>query len=441
MAKARELAMQIWRAGVDQVRAEQLIAEHVLCEKDRLVICDEALDLNGVERICIAGAGKAAGFLAQELVHSLCSIAERKQLHGMVNVPEDCLQPMDFVQLCAARPAGVNEPRPEGVRGTEKMLDMVRRLRPNDLCICLITGGGSALLPAPKPPVTLDDKLQVTRLLSSRGASIQELNIVRIALSNVKGGGLARECQANRMVTLIMSDIIGDPLELIASGPTLEPQRPSIPPSEVLQKFADRDELNAAVWDAVAAWKRNGLLRAEQVRSLHVLANNQTAVTAAQEYAESIGIETMVLQPESPQTTAEEVGSQIVNHWTKPVASPRCILWGGEPVVHLGAQSGQGGRNQQVALAALSEWERIHPDNRGRLCILSGGTDGEDGPTDAAGALVDAEVLKTVYNLQLESREWLERNDAYPFFDAVGGLIKTGPTHTNVCDLRVSVVT
>jgi len=437
----RELAFDIWKAGVERVQPTRLIEDNVRCESGRLSLCSTELDLIHAKKICVVGAGKATGGLAVALADALQPIAEQKCLHGLVNVPADCVQDNAFVKLHPGRPAGVNEPREEGVAGTQEMLRMVGALHPNDICICLISGGGSALLPAPIASIALADKLAVTRLLSSRGASIQELNGVRIALSEVKGGGLARACNANRIVTLIVSDIIGDPLGLIASGPTIDATLGPESPDTVLSNYAKRDELSSAVWKAVAEWTPPPSLESEPkwIRN-HLLANNHTAVQAAVEHARSLGFETTVIDPELLSTTAEEVATRLVQLVKRDSTGRHCIVWGGEPVVHIADNPGRGGRNQQLALSVLNQWGDLPPSVRQRLCVLSGGTDGEDGPTDAAGAMVDAQIVQAAYNQNLDSGDSLMKNDAYTFFEAVDGLVKTGPTHTNVCDLRISVV-
>ena len=438
----REFAFEIWKAGVERVQADRLIADNVRCEPNRLTLCSTELDLSRAQKICIVGAGKATGGLAIALAKALEPIAVQKKLHGLVNVPADCAKDNAFVQLHAGRPAGVNEPREEGVAGTQEMLRMVAALDSDDICICLISGGGSALLPAPVESITLNDKLTVTRLLSSRGASIQELNCVRIALSQVKGGGLARACNADRIVTLIVSDIIGDPLGLIASGPTIDATLGPDSPDSVLSNYVPREELSSAVWRAVKEWSPPASLESKKkIIQNHLLANNKTAVQAAVEHAQSLGFETTVIDPEPPSATAEEVATQLVHQLSQDSGGRRCLVWGGEPVVHLTEEKrGRGGRNQQLALSVLHQWDRVNESMRHRVCVLSGGTDGEDGPTDAAGAFVDAEVVQSAYNKNLDAGDALARNDAYTFFDAIDGLVKTGPTHTNVCDLRVVVI-
>ena len=192
------------------------------------------------------GAGKAAGYLAAALELVLQPLSDKVRLDGLVNVPANCLPNTAFIRLHAARPAFVNEPTSEGVVGTQKILQLVSSLEPTDICLCLLTGGGSALLPAPAEGLTLEDKLLVTRLLASRGASIRQLNRVRTAMSNVKGGGLSRACTARRLVSLIVSDVIGDPLDFIASGPTVAVESSSEGAVRILRDFVEEIRTAAA---------------------------------------------------------------------------------------------------------------------------------------------------------------------------------------------------
>ncbi len=246
------------------------------------------------------------------------------------------------------------------------------------------------------------------------------------------------------MVTLIISDVIGDPLDLIASGPTVDMQNSPADALAILHRYAgERHTIPDAVWRLLD--HHVGPETTPTCRVTHrILANNATAVEAAANEARRRGISVELLPPESAETSAEDVGRKLADIMAARTDGPaRCVIWGGEPIVQLAAedQRGVGGRNQQLVLAALDRWrgtaEVAFPD---RLCILSGGTDGEDGPTDAAGAALDANVIHQATNLNLTPAEFLARNDAYTFFDQTGGLIKTGPTHTNVCDVRVAVI-
>jgi hydroxypyruvate reductase len=440
-------AERIWRAGVKAVLPETLVHSHVTVDGGTLVIDDDSIDLHRVERIAIVGAGKAAGALTASLEGGLGPrLLIEKKASGWVNVPADCLVPTNRVHLHAARPAGVNEPRPEGVEGTRRILELVASLGPGDLCICVLTGGGSALLPAPAPGISLEEKLHVTRRLSAAGANIRQLNTVRSQLSSVKGGGLARACRAGRLVTLLISDVLGDPLEIIASGPTAANSSTA---SDALATLEELSLLQDRGLQSVIRWLRHHAQEtaadAENVSNggplvtHHILGNNATAVDAAGMEAERLGYSHAMISADAPEGPAEEVGRHLAKMAQRmhDEPGPDCLISGGEPTVTLvdESQRGMGGRNQQLALAALEQLGDCE-----NIALLSAGTDGEDGPTDAAGAFVTADVVRSAHDGQLHAREFLRRNDAYHFFQKTGGLFVTGPTQTNVCDLRVVVV-
>jgi hydroxypyruvate reductase len=445
--RLRDDALQIWHAGVEAVRSPRLVAQQLRVEGPTLHVGPDAIPLETIRQIAVVGAGKAGAGMAEGVERALGPrLMDEKRLTGWVNVPADCVRPLSHIHLHAARPAGVNEPMPEGVAGAQKILELVESLGPEDLCLCLISGGGSALMPAPVPGVTLADKLAVTRHLSGAGANIEQLNTVRKQLSRIKGGGLLRACRAGRMATLIISDVLGDPLDVIASGPTVPDSSTPQAALDVLERFGAREAgISTAVFDRlqrVAAL--SPVLQAEEepgVRACRVtntvIGNNRTAVDAAAREAERLGYAVTAESADRSEGPAEDIGRRLAERARamRSQARPACLLSGGEPVVTLADASrrGLGGRNQQLVLAAL---EALAGDAAG-IALLSGGTDGEDGPTDAAGALLDAEVLRAARLAGLDPAAYLARNDAYHFFAPLGALIKTGPTHTNVCDLRV----
>ena len=446
-ANLRADALAIWNAAVDAVRGDRLVRENVSVEGDSLRIADERVSLAAITRIVVVGAGKAGAGMAAGLQEALGpGLLREKRVSGWVNVPADCVRPLSAIHLHPARPAAVNEPTEDGVRGTERILEMVESLGSTDLCICLLSGGGSALLPAPAAGLTLADKLAVTRHLSAAGANIEQLNTIRKQLSLVKGGGLARACKAGRLITLVISDVPGDPLDVIASGPTITDTKTPEDALRVLQQFGIE-----AVPSAVTEFLRRQIKQrpeAEQPTcqvTNTVIGNNARAVDAAGAEAVRLGYSPAMLSSNRPEGPAEEVGEQLgVLAWQMLNSQgPDCLITGGEPTVKLVAPEmrGNGGRNQQVVLAALIkflEYRDLREVNR--LCLLSGGTDGEDGPTDAAGALIDEDIIRRWTLMKSDPRDFLKRNDAYHFFQAVDGLIKTGPTHTNVCDVRVLLV-
>lgn len=426
------------------VESRRLVQETLRVQGALLLVGEEAIDLTRVSRIEVVGAGKAGAGMAAAVEEVLgFALLAAKSVQGWINVPADCVRPLKHIHLHAARPAGVNEPTEEGVVGSEEILKRVSNLGQNDLCICLISGGGSALMPAPAPGLTLSDKLFVTRHLAASGATIQQLNTVRKHLSAIKGGGLARACRAGRLLTLIISDVIGDPLEIIASGPTVPDRSQPYEALAILEQFeADKAGVPQRVFEYLRRRPNQPAARPRsQVINL-VIGNNARAIDAAAAEAQRLGYTPSLHYATQPEGQAEEIGRGLAHQLLKMSAAPfgpDCIISGGEPVVTLAPADirGRGGRNQHLVLAALDELRTRPTPN---LCLLSGGTDGEDGPTDAAGALLDLPLLARVRAAQVDTAAHLRRTDAYPVFDHADGLIRTGPTHTNVMDLRIGLV-
>ncbi len=434
----RDDALRIWRAGVDAVHPSRLLPEFVRVEGDELWIGDEAISLRDIGRIVVVGGGKASGAMAAALEAALPG---EMIDDGWVNVPADAVVPTRRIRLHPARPPGVNEPTEAAAAGVCEMLRLVDALGPRDLCLCLLSGGGSALLPAPVDGIPLDDKVALTRELSARGAAINELNAVRRALSKFKGGGLARVCRAGRLVSLILSDVPGDDLATIASGPTALAPLATDEAIAALRKF-DLDKLPAGqrAIDVLRKRRSASIPSATACRVTNVvIGNNATAVDAAGVEAERLGYSHAMISAKAPEGPAEAVARHLVRmaERMRGASGPDCLISGGEPTVQLApaAVRGRGGRNQQLCLAALIELR----DWRG-LALVSGGTDGEDGPTDAAGAWVDERVVAEAKRSGLNAQDFLARNDAYRFFDAAGALLTTGATQTNVGDLRVLTV-
>ncbi len=451
----RDDVRAIWEAGVNAVRSDRLVTDAVQVDGGHLLVGGQDLALADVCRIVVVGCGKAGAGMAAGVEAALGErLLEEKRLTGWINVPDDCIggiqdgrqrRPVTRIHLHGARPAGVNEPTPHGTAGANRILELVQSLATQDLCLCLISGGGSALLPAPAAGLTLEDKLAVTRHLSAAGANIEQLNVVRKQLSRIKGGGLARACAAGRLIALIISDVLGDPLETIASGPTVADTSSPQQALEILEQFHARA---AGVSDRVfrhlhqaAASSAAGVRQARcQVTNL-VIGNIATAVDAAGREARRRGYAARTVALERLEGAAEEVGCALAAEAIRmrSAGGRRCLVHGGEPTVKLvdSSRRGLGGRNQQLVLAAVEYLADQCGDSAHGLALLSGGTDGEDGPTDAAGAVLDQAVLAEAAARQLAAKDYLTRNDAYHFFQPLDALIRTGPTHTNVCDLRV----
>lgn len=435
MPALRDDARAIWQAAVDAVDSKRLVREAIAIDGHSLIVAGERFDLARLGRIAVVGAGKAGAGMAEGVEEAL-GPALHDRLTGWVNVPADCVRPLRRITLHAARPAGLNEPTEEGVNGTQAILDLVSALGPDDLCLVLLSGGGSALLPGPAGPVTLADKQAVTRRLAASGATIQELNTVRKQLSTVKGGRLASRITAGRTIALIISDVIGDPLDVIASGPTVAETSTPADAEAVLRRYLRDEDVPPSVWERL---KTAGPPPAvpDTVRNV-VIGSNRVAVAAAAAEARRRGYDVKDIGSENAGEAAE---------WGRTLAGAAldarrrhtrrfCMVGGGETTVSLGKSDRprKGGRNQEIALAAV---DRLWNEPADGVVILSGGTDGEDGPTDAAGAVADVSVIAEARRRRLSPREFLAGHDSYWFFDATGGLVKTGPTHTNVMDVQV----
>ncbi len=444
----RKQAEIIWRAGVAAVDSKTLTRQALARTDHEIRIQDLVIPLVGLGRIVVVGGGKAGAGMAEGVESVLGPDIVDSKVSGWVNVPSDCVRPLRRIHLHAARPPGVNEPTSDGIVGSERILEAVGALTEDDLCLVLISGGGSALLPAPIAGISLEDKLSVTRSLMQSGATIQQLNTVRKRLSRIKGGGLLRAACAGRIVAFIISDVVGDPLDMIASGPTICDDGSANDAIEVLEQMIGREGTNLAipmsVWQSLDDQMKAGRSTGSPTVSCRniVIGNNQTAVNAAANQARELGFDVRNLGSDR-QGIAREIGFELAELClaARDENSPTgiCFVGGGEPVVKLVPTDRPriGGRNQEVALAAGCRWNEKEIT---RMIVLSGGTDGEDGPTDAAGAFFDLAVQRFATSRGLHPDEFLAINDSYTFFDQVGGLLKTGPTHTNVMDLQIALV-
>jgi hydroxypyruvate reductase/glycerate 2-kinase len=430
-------ALAIWHAAVDAVRPGDLIPAHV--RGDRRL--QEAIAK--AKRILVVGAGKGGAAMAEALEAALGEHLDK--VTGLVNVPADALRPLERIVLHAARPAASNHPTADGVRGAERMLALLNTAGPEDVAICLISGGGSALLPAPEG-VTLEDKQAVTKLLHACGATIHEMNAVRKHLSRVKGGKLAEAFRGKELFSLVISDVVGDPLDVIASGPTVADPSTFTDALAVLDRYGLRANAPPAVMEHLERGANGGV--PETLKALPanvhnvILGNNALALRAATVKAEALGYRVLNLgsfvEGETRPVAVALAGIvRSIRADELPLAPPACVLIGGETTVTLGPDSGKGGRNQEFVLAVL---DKLGEDGMRGVAVLSAGTDGEDGPTDAAGAVADEGSWPAIRQRGFDITRHLDRHDAYPLFDAVGGLIRTGLTHTNVMDVRLLIV-
>ncbi|MEY4568547.1 MAG: putative hydroxypyruvate reductase, partial [Planctomycetota bacterium] len=415
-----------------------LFQEHMHLRSDRLQLGDIEYSLKTIGRIVVVGAGKAAASMAIAFQERLPPEFFRSgRVLGWVNVPEGTI-PEDYsfpVRLYPARPYGRNEPTQQAQEGAQEIMRLVHGCRKEDLVVCLLSGGGSALLPLPKKSISLEDKIQVTRMLSGAGATIEELNSVRIALSDIKGGGLARHCNAARLACLVISDVLGDDLHFIASGPTMAPAGGAREALEVLNKFANhRGEVSENIWKLIIDEASRELSEPKKVNENKkcqvehfILANNATAIDAAGIEAVARGYQYLMSAARCSEGDATELGRELMSRcfeWRADANAPNCFISGGEPSVALvdSSRRGLGGRNQQLVLAALEQSYQMEFRGGSKpYCFLSAGTDGEDGPTDAAGAWISDATRGDGGGGIEEVRRYLAQNDAYHFFAKYGG--------------------
>jgi glycerate 2-kinase len=430
MTSRRDHALSIWQAAVAAADPFARVRDYLAAPGNaaRAVIASGG-------KVAVLGGGKAGALMAAGVEAGLADHLDA--VTGFQSVPGGSLRPLSRIALREARPAGSNHPTAEGVAAVEEQFRLADSLMPGDLALCLLSGGGSALLPAPAEEVSLRDKQEVTQMLHASGATIDEMNCVRKHLSRYKGGRLAQRLveRGVGVLSLILSDVVGDPLDVIASGPTAPDPTTFADALAVLDRFG----LAGSVPPTVLRLLERGA--SETPKSLPdsvtniVLINNAGALAAAAVKAESLGYRVINLGPYLEGETRHV--ADILARILRGQRGTTALLSGGETTVTLGPTPGKGGRNQEFVLACLV---RLGLEYIADAVILSAGTDGEDGPTDAAGAIGDRHTLLKAHALGLEVRDHLDRHDAYPFFDATGDLLRTGLTQTNVMDVRVMLV-
>ena len=439
----REILQQIIQAAIERADPAKAVASAVERRGDTVIVAGAEYDLARFKRVVVLGAGKAAAPMAKAMEDILGSNLDQ----GFVITKYGHSLDVDRIQVAeAAHPV----PDATGQEATELMLDMAWKLGPEDLVFCLLSGGASALLPAPRSGLTLAHKQEITHLLLSCGADIGEVNSVRKHLSRIKGGGLAQALYPATVHTLIISDVIGDRLDVIGSGPTAPDPSTFDECLEVLGRYALLDKLPTPVREVLEAGQgetpKPGDPVLAKVRNT-VIASNGDSLRAAAAKAGELGFSPLILTSRL-RGEAKEAAKALAAVAEEaalagdPMEPPLCLLAGGETTVTLqgGMESaGKGGRNQEMALAlalALAE----SPESRERIAVACVGTDGTDGPTDAAGALVFPDTLARAASQGLDPKAALAAHDAYPFFAGLGDLVITGPTRTNVMDVAALLV-
>ena len=431
----RDHARTIFDVGIRSVQADRLL--------DRIDFDELARrPLASFRHIYLAGMGKASMAMASVIEQQLGALLTE----GIAVVPEGYRETLpDFFVLprrVTILEGGHPLPTEASVRAGRSILDMAAKAGQDDLLILLISGGGSALCTQFAGSISLDDARETYRLLLEGGANIREANTVRKHFSLIGGGRLAQTAYPASVLALVVSDVVGDDLSVIASGPVVPDESTFADAGEVIRRYGLWDQLPVAVRQHLQAGLSDGSLENPKVGSpvfdrvkVELIGTNRTALEAARQEAIRLGYTTLVTH-EPVQGEAREVAKRLIrsvrDHKNE---APFCLLWGGETTVTIRGK-GRGGRNQELALAAAIELEKeTRP-----VVFLSGGTDGIDGPTPAAGAIATSTTVREARALGLDPLRYLEDNDAYAFFERLDSLVVTGPTHTNVMDLQICLV-
>mgnify|MGYP006290510019 CR=1 FL=1 len=437
--RQRDAASAIFQAGIRAVKPDTCVRRSLQLTGNRLKAGKTEYFLDQIETLYVVGFGKASAAMARSVEEILgdridAGLIVTKYNHGV------------GLKHCKAIEAGHPVPDENGLRGTEALLGLVSGAGPEDLILCLISGGGSALSPAPIEGIALSDKQETTRSLLKCGATIHEINTIRKHLSRIKGGRLCTAANGAQMLSLILSDVIGDDLDVIASGSTSPDPSTFADCFEILTRYemiekipeAVREHLSRGLKGQTAETPKPGDFVFTRVRN-RIVGSISDALTAAEAEARRLGYAPLILSS-MVQGEAREVAKILsgiakeIQRSGRPLPAPACLLSGGETTVTVHGD-GLGGRNMELALAA-----GISLADASGILMLSAGTDGSDGPTDAAGAFADGSTLARAAASNLSASRYLSRNDSYHFFKRLGDLFITGPTRTNVMDLQVLLV-
>ncbi|KAA3614634.1 MAG: DUF4147 domain-containing protein [Calditrichaeota bacterium] len=424
-------ARLIVNAAINSVHPENLIRDCIQFDGQILKINSRKFNLDEFRSVSIIGAGKASAAMAFSLQQRIGDKLSTGFIITNYGNKIDCGK-IEVVE------AGHPISDANSLAATEKLLNLVQRLSESDLVICLISGGASALMESPLAGFTLTDIQNLNSCLLACGANIEEINILRKRFSKVKGGKLAAHIYPAQMINLVVSDVINDPLPIIGSGP-LSPDYSTFKDAwNVVEKYDLQDEIPVSM----SRYLQQGLTKMDtEMRSTDnrifsrvfsfILGNNERARRAAIKHARVLCYKTIEIA-DPVQGEAREAAKKMVQFIrNQNFKQPTAIIWGGETTVRL-RKKGKGGRNQEFVLAALAEME---DRSDSPFVLLSCGTDGRDGPTDAAGAMINEISYLNAINLQLDPKHFLDEHDSYTFFSLTDGLVKTGSTGTNVMDI------
>jgi hydroxypyruvate reductase len=441
MSSHREATLTIFRAALAAADPRQAVQRAMQRDGTRLRVQNRVYDLARINNVLVIGFGKASATMAQAIEEILADRIAR----GWVTVKYGHTAPLTTGKI-HLHEAGHPLLDQNSLDGTQQILAILDAATENDLVVCLISGGGSALLELPIAGVSLDDLRATTDALLRCGATINEINTLRKHISQVKGGQLARRAGQAPVVSLILSDVIGSPLDAIASGPAAPDTTSFADARAVIERRGLRGQIPAHIVAHIERGARGDIpdtpktgdpifARVQNV----IIADLTIACDAAMQAARQLGYNSLLLSSFVQGEACEfakflSAIAREINVSERPVRKPACVVCGGETTVTLRGK-GKGGRNQEIALAAAIEMAGME-----NVVILSGGTDGTDGPNDAAGAIADGTTIARASAKGLDARAYLANNDSYNFFQPLGDLLITGPTGTNVNDVTVLMV-
>lgn len=436
MSTGREHCQAIFEAGVAAVQPGHLIAGAIQFQENDLSICGQKIHLTAHTKIFVIGAGKASAAMAQAAEAAF----DKRITAGLITTKYAHSLPLRYIEITeAAHPV----PDAESVSAVKRTLELLQDAGSSDIIICLLSGGASSLWTDLPGDISLTDLQQTFQLLLQSGASIHEMNTVRKHLSAIKGGQLPGHTSFAQWFTLIISDVPGDGLSVIASGPTVADETNFADAKDISDKYSLWQQLPGSIKNylqkgldgELTETVKPGDASLQQVYNF-IIGSNEQALSAAKAKAAGLGYHPLIIDPlleGDVNSVAKKLWKEYKNYsGTKPV----CMLTGGETTVQVKA-GGKGGRNQHMALKMLQQMINDHANN---IYFLAAGTDGTDGPTDAAGAFADPAVIDAAQNQNLDTNAYLASNDSYSFFEQTGALLKTGATQTNVMDITVCII-
>lgn len=440
--EVRKRMLSILSAALDAVRPDLAVAAQVRRHANQLAVAGQSYDLNAYDRIWVLGAGKAGAPMTQAVEQILGD----RLYGGLVVVKTGHSAPAQHVEIVEA---GHPVPTQAALDAGTRVLELARQAGERDLVLVLLSGGGSALLEA-TAGISLADLQSMTAALLACGAAIAEINCLRKHVSLIKGGQLARAVYPAQLITLVLSDVVGSPLDVIASGPTVADSTTWSDAWAIVEKYDLVRQLPVSVLARLQAGLAGELPdtpkpgdRSFVCSQVVIVGDNRVAADAALARAQALGYNSLLLSTfvEGEARSVAQVAAALAKEVLasgQPVAAPACLILGGETTVTLadhGESSGRGGRNQELGLAAALALQGMEG-----VTLAALATDGSDGPTDSAGALVDGGTIARALALQYNGAEFLRCHNAYPLLEATGDLLRSGPTQTNVNDLLVVIV-